>query len=82
MLWEVKNANGSYQTRTKIIPCVFCASGMGLTTCLLVWLDDGETIRVVPIPADPLAVLRGRGRGQGMTEKLLAERQQDRANES
>jgi hypothetical protein len=26
--------------------------------------------------------LRGRGRGEGMTEKLLAERQQDRVHES
>ena len=43
----------------------------------LVWLDDGETIRVVPVPADSLRALRGRGRGEGLTEKLLAERQQD-----
>jgi AbrB family looped-hinge helix DNA binding protein len=47
----------------------------------LVWLDDGETIRVVPIPADPLRALRGRGRGEGLTEKLLAERRQDRERE-
>lgn len=43
----------------------------------LVWLDDGETIRVVPVPADSLRALRGRGRGEGLTEKLLAERRQD-----
>jgi AbrB family looped-hinge helix DNA binding protein len=47
----------------------------------LVWLDDGETIRVVPIPADPLRALRGRGRGEGLTEKLLVERRQDRERE-
>ena len=44
----------------------------------LVWLDDGETIRVVPVPNDPLRALRGRGRGKGLTERLLAERQADR----
>ena len=44
----------------------------------LVWLDDGDTIRVVPVPADPLAALRGRGRGRGLTEKLLDERGTDR----
>lgn len=47
----------------------------------LVWLDDGETIRVVPVPADSLRALRGRGRGEGLTEKLLAERQKDRQRE-
>jgi AbrB family looped-hinge helix DNA binding protein len=38
----------------------------------LVWLDDGETIRVVPVPADSIQALRGRGRG--LTERLFAER--------
>ncbi len=47
----------------------------------LVWLDDGETIRVVPIPAEPLRALRGRGRGEGLTEKLLAERRKDHERE-
>ena len=44
----------------------------------LVWLDDGETIRVIPVPKDPLKALRGRGRGQGLPERLLAERRADR----
>lgn len=48
----------------------------------LVWLDDGETIRVVPVPKDPLQALRGCGRGQGLTERLLAERQADREREN
>ena len=33
----------------------------------LVWLDDGETIRVVPVPNYPLQALRGRGRGELLT---------------
>ena len=44
----------------------------------LVWLDDGETIRVVPEPGDPVQALRGRGRGKKMIEHLLAERKKDR----
>ncbi len=48
----------------------------------LVWLDDGETIRIVPVPADPLGALRGRGRGERLTERLLAERSQDRDRET
>ena len=43
----------------------------------LVWLDDGETIRVVPVPDDPIQSLRGRGRGQKTTEHLLEERRKD-----
>ncbi len=48
----------------------------------LVWLDDGETIRVVPVSDDPLKALRGRGRGKKLTERLLAERQDDRDRET
>jgi len=44
----------------------------------LVWLDDGETIRVVPVPGDPVQALRGRARGKKMIEHLLAERKKDR----
>ncbi|MCZ7663073.1 MAG: AbrB/MazE/SpoVT family DNA-binding domain-containing protein [Thermoleophilia bacterium] len=48
----------------------------------LVWLDDGETIRVVPVSDDPLKALRGRSRGKKLTERLLAERQDDRDRET
>lgn len=44
----------------------------------LVWLDDGEVIRVVPVPADPVAALRGSGRGQGLLDRLLQNRREDR----
>jgi len=48
----------------------------------LVWLDDGETIRVVPVPADPVQALRGRARGKKLTKHLLAERKKDKILES
>ena len=44
----------------------------------IVWLDDGISIRVVPIPADPISALRGIGKGEGLIEDLLAERRKDR----
>ena len=47
----------------------------------LVWLDDGETIKVVPVTSDPLQNLRGRGRGKKLTERLLNERRRDRDRE-
>ena len=47
----------------------------------LVWLDDGETIRVVPTPADPIAALRGRGRGERVVDDLLTDRRVDRVRE-
>jgi AbrB family looped-hinge helix DNA binding protein len=47
----------------------------------LVWLDDGETIRIVPTPTDPIASLRGRGRGEGLTSRLLKERRADSRRE-
>jgi AbrB family looped-hinge helix DNA binding protein len=48
----------------------------------LVWIDDGKTIRVIPIPAgDAVKALRGSGKGQHLTQKLLDARRRDRAGE-
>lgn len=47
----------------------------------LVWLDDGETIRVVPVSDDPIRSLRGRTRCKKLTERLLEERKRDRDRE-
>ncbi|HEV7518612.1 MAG TPA: AbrB/MazE/SpoVT family DNA-binding domain-containing protein [Thermoanaerobaculia bacterium] len=45
----------------------------------LAWLDDGETIHVVPIPSeDPVAALRGSAKGKRLTERLLLSRREDR----
>jgi AbrB family looped-hinge helix DNA binding protein len=47
----------------------------------LVWLDDGETIKVVVVSANPLQALRGRGRGERLVERLLDERRAERERE-
>jgi AbrB family looped-hinge helix DNA binding protein len=47
----------------------------------LIWIDDGQTIRVIPVPADPIKALRGSGKGQNLTATLLEERRKDREGE-
>jgi AbrB family looped-hinge helix DNA binding protein len=47
----------------------------------LVWIDDGETIRVIPVAQDPIRALRGSGRGEPLLDQLLTSRQEDRARE-
>ncbi len=46
----------------------------------LEWIVEDDTIRIIPVHADPIAAFRGQGRG-GATARLLAERQQDKARE-
>lgn len=45
------------------------------------WLDTGVGLKVIPVPPDPIAALRGSGRGDRLTERLLAERSRDRDRE-
>ena len=44
----------------------------------LVWLDDGNSIKVVPIPQDPIAGLRGHGTGAPLGKALQAQRREER----
>jgi bifunctional DNA-binding transcriptional regulator/antitoxin component of YhaV-PrlF toxin-antitoxin module len=43
----------------------------------LMWMDDGSSIRVIPIARDPIRALRGRGRSEALVEKLLDARRED-----
>lgn len=43
----------------------------------LEWIDDGQVIKVIPIPADPIEALRGCAKGEKLVEKLLDSRQED-----
>ena len=45
------------------------------------WVDTGVGLKVIPLPADPIAALRGSGRGERLTERLRAERARDRERE-
>ena len=42
------------------------------------WIDTGSGLKVIPIPADPVAALRGIGRGELLVEKLLEARRCER----
>jgi AbrB family looped-hinge helix DNA binding protein len=48
---------------------------------LLLWLEDKDSIKIIPVPKDPVAALRGRGKGENLTDKLLETRQQERNRE-
>jgi bifunctional DNA-binding transcriptional regulator/antitoxin component of YhaV-PrlF toxin-antitoxin module len=41
------------------------------------WFDDGNAIRLVPVHRDAIAALKGRGRGEGLTQRLLASRREE-----
>ena len=45
------------------------------------WLDTGTGLKVVPLPSDPIAALRGIAVGERLTERLLKERARDRERE-
>ncbi len=47
----------------------------------LAWIDDGETIKVVPIPRDPVRALRGCARGEGLGQRLMEAREAERNRE-
>lgn len=47
----------------------------------LEWVVEGDTVRVIPLPDDPLAAFRGSGRG-GTVKQLLRDRRRDRARDA
>jgi AbrB family looped-hinge helix DNA binding protein len=47
----------------------------------LEWIVEGNTVRLIPLPDDPLAAFRGSGKG-GTVKKLLADRRRDRTRDA
>ena len=44
----------------------------------LEWIDDGHTITVLPIPANPMKVLKGKLKDKNILEALLISRKEER----
>ena len=45
------------------------------------WIEDGNAIRVVPVPRDPITSFRGAGKGRYTSDKLRKDRRQERQEE-
>ncbi len=48
---------------------------------VLEWIDTGEGIRVIPVPDDPVAALRGAARGEALLARLRRARKEERERE-
>lgn len=46
----------------------------------LEWVVEGATVRVIPLPSDPVRAFRGSGK-KGMVKRLLRDRRQARQRE-
>jgi len=50
----------------------------GLTaSSKLEWVEDGDSIRVIPLPADPIEAGKGLFKGRGLRKALLTSRRED-----
>ncbi|RJR21237.1 MAG: AbrB/MazE/SpoVT family DNA-binding domain-containing protein [Desulfobacteraceae bacterium] len=45
------------------------------------WIAEGDVIKVVPLPKDPVAAFRGRGSLKYSTERLIKDRLAEREKE-
>ena len=76
---EDKNVKTKVTTRGQVsIPAEIRKKLHIETDTKLEWSIDGNAIRVIPVPKDPISAFRGRGKGVYTTQDLLKERRQDR----
>jgi AbrB family looped-hinge helix DNA binding protein len=46
------------------------------------WIVEGNVIKVIPLPKDPVAAFKGRGSRKYSTERLIEERRAEREKEN
>jgi AbrB family looped-hinge helix DNA binding protein len=47
----------------------------------LEWVEEGNAIKIIPLPKDPIKAFRGAGRGRYTSEKLVKDRRKERREE-
>lgn len=47
----------------------------------LVWIDDGETLKIIPLPGDPVRALKGIAEGEHLMKELMSYRREERERE-
>lgn len=47
----------------------------------LEWVEEGNTIKIIPIPKDPVATFRGAGKGRYTSDNLVRDRKKERLEE-
>ncbi len=45
------------------------------------WIEEGNAIKIIPLPKDPIKAFRGAGRGRYASEKLIRDRKKERSEE-
>jgi len=64
-----------------VIPAVFRKKYKIEKGTVLLWIDTGESIKIIPLPKDPLKALKGIAKGENLRKKLLQERKKNAGHE-
>jgi bifunctional DNA-binding transcriptional regulator/antitoxin component of YhaV-PrlF toxin-antitoxin module len=46
------------------------------------WIEEGNALKIVPLPKDPIKAFRGAGKNRYTSDKLIKDRRQERLEEA